>query len=195
LGVSAMGVFLSILAAGGADWLLYAAGGVVVVYMVLRPLAKKRKKDPLEEMPRFGLSQQRGVERDMQNLLVELSEMARQVSAQLDTRAAKLDAFIQEADEKIAELRRLQAEGSSAAPPPAAEPLRDPGWPGQRPAVEETPYNAPVTEVRLPEAASPESRHQEIYRLADSGRSSQEIALQLDRPRGEVELILALRPR
>jgi len=38
------------------------------------------------------------VERQMQSLLVELSEMSRQISAQLDTRSAKLELLIKEAD-------------------------------------------------------------------------------------------------
>ncbi len=44
-------------------------------------------------------------------------------------------------------------------------------------------------------AAEPalDPRHAEIYVLADQGRSSREIAHQLRRPDGEVELILALR--
>ncbi len=36
-------------------------------------------------------------------------------------------------------------------------------------------------------------RHAEVYMLADQGRSSRQIAQQLQRPEGEVELILALR--
>jgi DNA-binding NarL/FixJ family response regulator len=38
-------------------------------------------------------------------------------------------------------------------------------------------------------------RHAEVYDLADEGQSAQEIARQTGRPRGEIELILALRGR
>ena len=48
----------------------------------------------------------------MSNLVVEMSEMARQITAQLDTRAAKLELLIKEADEKIA---RLGASGESTS--------------------------------------------------------------------------------
>ena len=44
----------------------------------------------------------------MESLLVELSEMARQISAQLDTRSQKLEILIREADEKIAALADAQ---------------------------------------------------------------------------------------
>ena len=43
----------------------------------------------------------------MQNVLVELSNMARQITSQLNTRAAKLELLLQEADQKIAQLQRL----------------------------------------------------------------------------------------
>ena len=90
------------------QWVIYAAAGVGLVYLVMRRLGKKRKSDPLTDAPvRFSVSQQKSVEREMQTLLVELSEMARQITAQLDTRSAKLELLLQEADEKIAELRAL----------------------------------------------------------------------------------------
>src|SRR5215217_6709588 len=41
-----------------------------------------------------SLAQQRGIEREMSQLMTELSEMARQVSAQLDARSARLEKLI-----------------------------------------------------------------------------------------------------
>jgi hypothetical protein len=38
-------------------------------------------------------------------------------------------------------------------------------------------------------------RYQQIYALADDGQTAPEIATTLDRPRGEIDLILALRAR
>ncbi len=42
-------------------------------------------------------------------------------------------------------------------------------------------------------AAKDDNRHADIYRLADGGRSARQIAQELNRPYGEVELILHLR--
>jgi hypothetical protein len=41
----------------------------------------------------------------------------------------------------------------------------------------------------------PDPRYEQVYTLADQGSTAQEIARKLDRPSGEVELILALRTR
>lgn len=141
-------------------WAVIALTMLTIAYAVIRPLF--RRKDPLDKPPAFSsLAQQRSVERQMQNILVELSEMARQITAQLDTRAGKLEALIREADEKIAAMKS----------PPASPSRGDPA---------------------LPELPS-DPRHAQVYALADQGRSSNEIAQQLHRPSGEIELILALR--
>ena len=112
-----------------------------------------------------GLARQRQVERQMESLLVELNNMARQISAQLDTRAAKLETLLKEADEKISRLAREPA----------------------------TPLA--IGRDLPPLAPEEDSRHVAIYQLADSGLSAGQIAQRLARPNGEIELILALRSR
>ena len=168
------------LAANTNDYLIYGLGVTALIYLVVRPMLRK-KKDPLERPMNLGLSQQRQVERDMNNVLVELSQMARQITAQLDTRSAKLEALIEEADRKIEELKRLQQRATPAANPAVAK----------RPAVEQRATLAPPAPA-APKAVEAD-RHTEVYSLADSGHSAQDIASRLNRPRGEIELILALR--
>jgi DNA-binding NarL/FixJ family response regulator len=43
--------------------------------------------------------------------------------------------------------------------------------------------------------ASIDPQHEAVYALADQGKATAEIARQLNRPNGEIELILALRAR
>jgi hypothetical protein len=161
-------------------WAALAVAVVCLAYLLFRP--RFRKKDPLEP-PAFGsLSQQRSVERQMQNLLVELSEMTRQMNAQLDTRAAKLEVLLKQADERIAALQRLNASSSNASLASSEAPIQD-FTPDLKPASPES------TSTPL------DPRHEEIYALADQGHGAKEIATRLNRPSGEVELILALRPR
>ncbi len=107
----------------------------------------------------------------MTNLLVELSEMARQVTAQLDTRTRKLELLIQEADQRINVLKEALERSPSVAPDRLIEEVAAPPPPVER----------------------IDPRHLEIYELADQNLSKHEIATRLNRPRGEVELILALR--
>jgi hypothetical protein len=165
-----------------ARWALTAFAILLCIWIVLR--SWRKRKDPLEK-PIFktSLAQQRALERQMSNLVVEMSEMARQITAQLDTRAAKLELLIKEADEKIARLATAggpkNGNGSSAS-------TGGPEESGRISPVEPVPSDPPV---------QPDARHAQIYRLADQGRSSQQIAQELHRPSGEIELILALRPR
>lgn len=149
------------------QWVALCIGAMAVSYLMLR---SRRRKDPLQKPPALSLSQQRSVERDMSNLLVELSDMARQISGQLDNRAARLELLIKEADEKIAAMQSIVAAPAGDHPAQIAAPA--------------------VTIEEMPDP-----RHAEIYRLSDQGRSAHEIASQLGRPSGEVELILALRPK
>jgi len=161
-------------------WPMYALAAATLIYLtVIRPMRAK-KKDPLDKpIPGVGLAQQRAVERDMSNLLVELSEMARQVTGQLDTRAKKLEVLIEEADRRIAELRSLSGAGGPN------------GGGGGKGADAPKSLGIPTGS----RAGTPDPRHAEVYALADAGRSAADIAQALNRPRGEVELILALRPR
>jgi len=59
---------------------------------------------------------------------------------------------------------------------------------GAATAVPQEPQEAPA-----PPRSNEDARYAEIYALSDRGEAPQEIARKLDRPRGEVELILALR--
>ena len=112
------------------------------------------------------------VERDMSNLLVELSAMARQITAQIDTRSAKLELLIREADEKIAALR-------AATPQTGGAPFS------------------------MPSPAAPRAEEHRTGRFGACrgvctgrpGKSPREIAAQLGRPDGEIELILAVQWR
>jgi len=153
-------------------WIGIGVAVMAAMYLVVRPMMR-RKKDPLEKMPFSNLHAQRTVEHQMSNLLVELSEMTRQLSAQLDTRAAKLELLIRDADEKLAALKEA-AESSAVLPTSLGGPVF---IPADRPKV------------------VVDARHVKVYTLADEGRSPGEIASTLDRPKGEIELILALRAK
>ncbi|HEY0010038.1 MAG TPA: hypothetical protein VGB55_15025 [Tepidisphaeraceae bacterium] len=171
----------------GAPYLVLGVGGIVIIYVVIRPFMRKAK-DPLGK-PAFSrsLSQQRSVERQMETLLVELSEMSRQMSAQLETRSAKLEILIKDADDAIARLK--DAAHQIEHLPPRQNSHRD------APAAHATiDYSAPLPPI-TPAVSDVDARHIEIYVLSRDGRTADQIAHTLDRPVGEIELILALRPK
>jgi len=151
-------------------WAVVCAAVLTILYAVMRPM--RRRKDPLAIRKPMSISGQREIEKQMTDLIVELEKMARQMTAQLDTRAARLEALLREADERIAILQKL---GESAARPAALK-LVSPPEAGASDSEE-----------------TPDPRHAEIYQLAQNGRSAHQIAQQLGRPYGEIELILALR--
>lgn len=150
----------------------------LVYFMFLRPKAKNagRRGDPLKAQPsqRQSLSAERASERAMQSLVLELEQLARKMGAQLDTKAAKLDALIREADEKATMLKGAITQAKAAGISDAV--------------VRGKSGHADSGLAAL-------GRHNDIYSLSDNGSSPDEIARKLNRPSGEVELILALRDR
>jgi hypothetical protein len=166
-----------------------ALGGFALIYIVvLRPMVKK-KKDPLERSSPSspimrGLGQQRGLEREMQNLLVEYERMIRNMTAGLDTRAAKLEVLLHEADEKLAAMR---AANSGMANPSFRR--ADPAPGGE----DETLNTLRTEQAAALDTPSFDPRHADVYALADQGLSAKAVARKLGRPDGEIELILALR--
>ena len=169
---------------------LVGLGVMGLIYlMVLRPAAQKNKRrkrpDPLATPPsvRSSLAGERSAERGMQTLLLELENMSRQMSAQLDTKAAKLEALIREADAKTAALQSLLARDKAGA---LADRLM---------AGDESGRHRPARPAReaFGSGLAALASHRSIYDLSDAGDAAAAIARKLNRPAGEVELILALR--
>lgn len=111
--------------------------------------------------------------RQVEELLVELDDLARSIHARLDERLARLESLLRESDRRILELSRLSS-GSD-----------------DRRAMDVTlqeidPRESLATEIDA-------SRFADVYRLADQDLSPLEIARRTGRPTGEVELILSLR--
>ncbi len=170
------------------QWAVICCGAVVIIYVLLRS-GRRAKADPLGRPAGQGtLAQERNVERQMQNLLVELSAMAQQITAQLDTRTTKLGLMIDDADEKAARLQRLLDDCRAALAAAAA-----PAAPTMSPTAPPPQVDAEPPSLAL--ANESDARHQRVYALADQGWSAADIARELNRPRGEIDLIQALRPR
>lgn len=103
---------------------------------------------------------------DINELMVRLEELSREICGQIDTRFAKLERVLVEADRKIAELRALQRHGGAASPSAAGAPAAPP--------------------------PPPDPRHVAVFERAQGGASPLEIAREMGMNVGEVELVLSL---
>ncbi len=114
-----------------------------------------------------SLRDQLEVRNNLQKLLVDLQDLARQINGHIDTRFCKLEVLLKEADQKIRQLEAL-------------------GFGGKSPK-----------ETSLPGTGEekPDPEREMIYRLADAGKTPLEIARELNKNTGEIELILSLRRR
>ena len=142
-------------------------------------------------------------------LMAELADLSREIHGQLDTRIAQLDVLLEQADDKIAQLKDLidggcaqespQAGESPQAVEPAASPLVE-----QEPAAAAPQGGEPVTAAESFEASRKDQENQagaaletganpEVFALSAQGLSALAIAQRLCRPVGEIELILALK--
>ncbi|HNQ22251.1 MAG TPA: hypothetical protein PKK06_04070 [Phycisphaerae bacterium] len=166
----------------GAGQLLLVALVVVFTTITLirtRQKIRERQRDAGESVKaRYErLTAEQRQRQDLDQAVLQLDELARQVSALLDTKYAKVEAVLREADRRIAQLNALL----QASPGPRRLDL----------TLDAEPPDA-LSPVEAPPRGE-DPRQAAVYRLADEGKSATEIARQVDQPVGEVELILALR--
>jgi hypothetical protein len=150
------------------------------------------------EMARDHVSRirdQHRLRQSMDELLVQLEEASRRVGAQIDTKFAKLETVIQDADDRLARLEhvlgrlggekaasRASAGGRSTRP---ASITRTPPTSGAEKVARNSPGRSP--------GEAPDPSFERVYELIDAGASPLKTAEQLGLPLGEVELILNLR--
>jgi DNA repair exonuclease SbcCD ATPase subunit len=158
------------------DILLPAGMLLITMWLMFRLRRKRAQVDnrPTAHEQLEQNRQARGMRGDLEQVMVEVEQLARRFGAQLDAKSTQLNQLIEQADRRIAELKRLEDRAAPAAPPPTqvADELREP--------------LEPESESDLA---------QSVYRLADAGNDAIEIARSLNEHVGKIELILALRER
>jgi hypothetical protein len=158
---------MTILAAWTPWESIMLAGGALLICFVMMRLSRQRRSQAGQGQPmspRDRIKQESGVHERVDDMMVQLAELARSTTAQIETRYTKLEVLLEDADKTIARLESLLSAAGSA--PAASNSAR-------------------------PETIRPE--HARIHALADSGKSAVQIAQEVGRDVGEVELILALR--
>ena len=143
-------------------------GGLVLIIGALMWNSTRRRRARPEahthvhsEQHNYRLQQQ--ARHDVDELMVRLEEVSRELCGKIDTRFAKLERVIAEADQRLESLRtavRRQAAGAEAA------------GPGQAPPAD--------------------PKHLEVCRRHAEGQGIVSIAREMGMAAGEVELILSL---
>ncbi len=153
------------------------AGLMVVVLSTLqrRRRSKRQRTSYVRELQGKWKPEASAV-REVEDVMAELDQLARNVHGQIDARLARLERLIREADQRIDRLSRSVRTADG-------EPSLDVTLASEAPAE---------ADERRFESAS-DSLHEAVCRLADSGLSAVAIAQQVHKTTGEVELILALR--
>lgn len=146
-------------------------GSVIVAKSMRKPRGETTLL-PEEQIER--LRQSRGMRGDLERTMEEIEDLTKRVGDRLDQKSRSLERLLAEADEKIAELRRLKGEPAAPAAPPPPAPLK----------FSEHANVTPVSDNPLARS---------VYDLFDAGHAPIEIAKRLNEQIGKVELILALR--
>jgi hypothetical protein len=141
------------------------AVALVAVFLLMSSLRRRQQRQPqrppkpLRDPPAQHRQQ---TQRDLEELMVELQELSRRINAEIDTRFAKLESAMRDADRRISVLNRLTRQGAG-------------------------------NNAQEGSSASADTRHAAVYELADAGFSPLDIAKDLGKTPGEIELILNLR--
>ncbi|MCB9850320.1 MAG: hypothetical protein H6817_06405 [Phycisphaerales bacterium] len=155
---------------------------------------------------------------DLRELMLDVEKLTREATAQIETRYRKLETVLRDADKRIRELERLTGVSRSSNKEPASRvtpsvpetPQRIDFTVGEDGVTElshatdpqlaqstpERPQSNPVSKKTPTPARATDDRtavYDRVCSLADNNLPAREIAARVDRPIGEVELMLGLR--
>ena len=191
---------------GGGAQLIFLLGLALVIFILL-----VRSKRYFRQVTQYRLPAPRPARkmetpktvsvppRDLEKWEVQMHDLARDLTGQLDSKIRVLELLIREADEAAARFEAAAAKTRGAplrriardalAPPAASMP------PSSNEATAPRVVRAARStgEARKPLEVTNNPRFERVYALADAGMSAATIAKQIGTQIGEVELILSLR--
>ncbi len=167
-------------------WPIFLLVLVATIFLLIATRKKTRNVSKTRQHTRQLVDEYKRHHRlddDLREVMIELENLARQVNGQIETKYMKLESVIRDADQRIARLERLLEEKSDGDAPVSDGAVRLDVVIGDE--QENSDLSAENEEVQINKTV--------VYELADAGLQAQEIAVQLNHPIGEIELILALR--
>ncbi|MCC7205415.1 MAG: hypothetical protein IT441_10075 [Phycisphaeraceae bacterium] len=102
------------------------ATGMVMMYRSRRRRAMAPRITPQEQVERWR--QEKGLRGDLEELMVEIEQLAKRMAAQLDAKAARIEQLLEEADQKVTDLER-RSTSVPATPSRSSEPTIRPTTP------------------------------------------------------------------
>ena len=186
---------------------LWVFAVVVMAYFMLRvtmrKVAQRRKSQQRPLQQRLAeMRKPDGVYDQMNELMAALADLSRQINGQIDTRLAKLDVMLRQADQVISKLEN--SDDSSIDEEATDSPLNN-ASDSLKEIADKIQAADPVTDNRMsPDKIETElagssdispvltPEAEQIIAMADKGMSTLGISQELKRPVGEIELILSL---
>lgn len=177
--------------------LLLLGLAMVTISLMMRARKRRMRQEPpltaREQVER--MKQARGMRGDLEELMVEIEQLAKRFGAQLDAKTMQLEQMLRDAESMVARLEELRRTTSGArgnAHAGEAEGAATSQAPGDKPVLEGAGEVDPVQSTgAADDPADPVARS--VYELADQGLDAAQIARRLNEHVGKVELILALR--
>lgn len=187
--------WLASFGAGGESALpaiLMAAGMLLLTVWAMGSLRRRLRKRAERSPPAPADARSRvrqtsvanAARREIDGLMVDAEELTRRLAATLDSKAARVEALLDRAEARLAEMEERWARADAGARD-AAHPAHS-----RRRASPVRAVSVPVADMG---AGGGDPLRDEVVRLADEGLPPVEIARRLNEQIGKVELILALR--
>jgi len=175
-----------------AEIAIPALGVLLIIMGLMIGIRKKHKRSHEQGTARDqveDLKQRHKLRGDLEQLMIEVEQLAKRFGSQLDAKTMHMEKLINEADQKINELKLMEQARVNAAKlqQSLASPFDDRSAP-------QSPDAPPAEPVAEPSAENADDvLKQSVYDLAEQGHDPAEIARRLGEHVGKIELILALR--
>jgi len=153
---------------------------MVTAWLMLRLLKRNRRKADqpiLNVQERTAQARQaRGIKGDLEQLMVEVEQLAKRFSAQLDAKTLEMEQLLDRADQTLDHLRGQTLQDHSTESPTSSKPA-----------------TANIHGYGDQKSRTDDHLSHTIYQLQDEGLDADQIARRTNEHIGKVELILALR--
>ncbi len=174
---------------------------IILAWFMVRSTLKRVKmsqiKDQASVNERVARQMPKGesniIQSQISELMAELANLSRQINGQIDTRVAKLEILLKDAEKTIDRLENQLNNTSSNSR--GSDKFRRKSNSENVNNSQAKPWDLQQNNLPQMQPAnhiSNDKQTQEILNLANQGKSAVHIAQKLDRPIGEIELILSL---